>query len=302
MTDDNNNARLPVPKHPPWSEGLLLAFASASGYLTAFAFEAGVATAYGIPFQLIELRLTTIFTALASTLGALYVLPSVLDLVSMISWQPRGPIGRALAPIVPLGVLWLAFASVLGRDLWRVSLWIAALILFIPTFSLTFPLLAFREIQGYRAKLDASAQVDAEFGKRAMAQRAIVAYPRVTVLGLLLVVWLLLAATAGYSRAHQAERFFTLPAQPEMIVLRFYGDKVVLGSADRLHHRIRRQYRVLPFPADLQLREETLGRFVLEPLPPSNALGKPVAPTHQAVGVRSLKSSPPPTPAPAHQP
>src|SRR2546422_5608710 len=78
-------------------------------------------------------------------------------------------------------------------------------------------------------------------------------------------VALLLAVSFGWSLAREQVYYFVVPGQPERVVLRIYGDSIILAPFDRQTRRILPEYTVLRrTTGTITLREERIGPLTVE--------------------------------------
>ncbi len=245
------------------SEAGILALVSTAGYAVAFSFEAGYANALGIPLEVIDVRVSTVFLAVFG------LLITVLALVSYV--DPLFGVLRRVAsapPSVHRVLTWWVFAGFflyIFRPSHPLPRGIALLAGLLTAFELLLPLLTHRSVPGYVAKLRASDQDAAN----------IPTFSRIATEALLgrfgsglvaaFVLFLLTAALSyayGMAQASRRDTFWVRQSSPKFVLLRVYGPNAVIAQFDREKKMLLPNYLVVPF-ADPTTRyhREKIGRL-----------------------------------------
>src|SRR5688572_6161313 len=112
MTENN--------RWPMFSEAMFLAALTGFGYAVAFAYEIGYANAYGIPAELVDIRLTSIFLAIFGMLLSQIILYNLVDAVYPVFSLTRSPVVWYFRVPIALALIAVPFAVVLGWRNWQI--------------------------------------------------------------------------------------------------------------------------------------------------------------------------------------
>nr|WP_319565747.1 hypothetical protein [uncultured Rhodoferax sp.] len=214
------------------TEGVTLAFLTASAYAAGFAYEAGFADHFGIPFELIAISTNLLLKAGAALL--LGILSYIGIAITVWQFVPRSEtllakkvrgflavvliLGLTLSPFLLKGEGWIAFLVLVGL---------------FGFFDFVFPLITQLKKNGYLAKVDAQVKLERD------------AYPH-TLMGvlsrwggrapILLIAGLGLVAVFAYGLGTQNARskieHFLLDGKTDEVILAIYGDVYVSSKFD----------------------------------------------------------------------
>ncbi len=224
MTDENK-------KSTGLSEALLLALVPAIAYGMAYLYEAAYCNAFEIPRHLISLSPTTVLAVTFGLLSSLVFVLWIANLVGGILYPDilGSPIGRAvhgmLIPVVatiiililnrPSGLFWY-FSGVL-------------LILGLLTF--VFPLITNRKRKSYADKLEGQEEIEANVFLLSDHLRNLPLRLRAIVILSAVCLWAAHLLVDGDAR--RQTKFLIPKSQPDRVVLRHYGDLLILAKFDR---------------------------------------------------------------------
>ena len=244
------------------TESVLLAVIPVMAYLLAFGFEYGYYLAYGFPQELIAIDLNRVFAAGTIFLaGVLFVL--ILTTVVLALLPSKHPLTPAVAQVVPLALAYLAFLNYYDR--FDVFAKIFALLLAsYLVYKFVVPLLTQRGVSGYVHKYSTQEQIRQARGTlfRTML-RTFGPTPGIILVYFFIAV--ILSVTFGWHLATQRVCYFVVPDPPERVVLRIYGDSLILARLDRPARQILREYLVLKRTAGaVTLREDCIGPLTVE--------------------------------------
>lgn len=252
----------PTAKRNWVTEGIVVAAIPVMAYLLAFGFEYGFYLAYGFPQELISIDLNRVFVAGAIFLGGavLLLVPAMAVLALLPSEHPLAP---AIAQTVSFVLAYLVFLLVYWRfdTLARILL---LLLLWYLGYKFGLPLLTQRGVRGYVQKYRLHEQTREE---RATLFRTILRTfgPTAGTTVVYFFIALVLSVTIGWNIAREREYYFVAPGLPERVVLRIYGDSIVLARLDRPSRQILREYTVFRRTAgSITLREEHIGPLTVE--------------------------------------
>jgi hypothetical protein len=247
------------------SDPVLLAGLTATSYLMAFAYEVGAANAFAIPPSFIDLQLVPAISQALFALSVLGIMYNALGIVvPLVTAADLGyPLAREMRPMIALLTIlfafWLVGGDVIARQLAAALVFVLAMFLF----RFLFPLLVFRRIPGYIAKLRVSQEVDDQV-QRPFDSIIDSFSPAPVLLGAILLLSLF-SLTAGYAHAKRTKEFFITNLNPETVVLRTYGGRLVTAEFKRDKKTITRRYRVLKIEdPNLVLRREDVGPLAVE--------------------------------------
>jgi len=244
------------------TESVLLAAIPVMAYLLAFGFEYGYYLAYGFPQELISIDLNRVFAAGVVFLGGV-LLVLIVTTVVLALLPSEHPLTPALAQAVTLTVAYLIFLFYYDR--FDIFAWILGLLLlWYLVYKFVIPLLAQRGVSGYVRKYSTHEQIRQTRGTlfRIML-RTFGPTPGIILVYFFIAV--ILSVTFGWRLAAERAYYFVVPGSPERVVLRIYGDSIVLARLDRPMRQILREYTVLRRTAgSITLREERIGPLTVE--------------------------------------
>ncbi len=245
-----------------FTESIAVGAIPVMAYLLAFGFEYGYYLVYGFPQELIDIDLNRVFMAgIIFLAGVLFVLvETTLVLMLLPSEHPLGP---AMARAVTYVLAYLIFLIIFGRlDIFG---WIfGVMVAWYLIYKFAGPVLIQRKVPGYLQKFRAHEQMlQTKATLLHAALRTFGATP-----GNVLVYFLIafvLSVTFGWYLATERVYYLVVPGPPERVVLRIYGDSIVLARLDRPGRRILREYTVFRRTTGaITLREERIGPLAVE--------------------------------------
>lgn len=294
-------------EHVVVSEAILLAGGSSFAYAVAFAYEAGVADHFGIPLQLIDLGLTTVFVGVFAVLLALSRFFQLWAVADPDTLTAKGPISVEVIILIRMFFfVVLPVGFVLGPERWIVTVIIAGSILVLLAFHWIGALIFFRGQPGFRAKLVAfntAIYAGETRGFQTLTDR----FGRYGNLVLFVAFTLLVSAAAGVVSAMDQQTFMVMASAstPEAVVLRIYSDHAVTCVFDRKTKELVPTYRIVAIDdPGFIFRREKLGKLRMRPVdtkpvetkrPPQPAPAQPVKLV--PVPTKSSPATPPKSPA-----
>jgi hypothetical protein len=251
-------------------DGLLVAIVLTAAYLIAFRYESGFASFFEIPKQLIEISLTTLLMLGAgSTLVIVWLTIAASDLW-IIRRQAKHVLNlhlRMFGVYFSTGVFIVWFFFNHHWIAWLVLLSATALIgvwTFFPP-SLIFQQDQRRYLERYNAlarrrfkkhENSLSSAIEQRWGKDVVT-----------------IFWFFLGGLglawwAGNFQASHQEEYYVLDAQPERVVLRFYGDMLITAPFNRDSRQVERQIIIQRTGERMtsQLHKEKIGPLKLRPI------------------------------------
>lgn len=256
--DMENPARSP---RRTWvTDSVLLAAVPAMAYVLAFAFEYGYYFAYGFPQELISVDLNRVFVAGAVFLAGILLLlvPASIVLALLPSDYPLAP---AIAQAATFTLAYLVFLVYYWR--FDVIAWILGLLLlWYLGYKFGLPLTQ-RGVHGYLQKYHKFEQT--RQGRTTLFRTALrVLSPIQSTIVIYFFVAIVLAISFGWSLAREQEHYFVVPGSPERVVLRIYGDSIILAPFDRHTRTILPEYTVVRRTVGaITLRVERVGPLTL---------------------------------------
>ena len=234
---------------PLWlSEGLLIAFATLSGYSVTLSYHRGVAAAFGTPDSLITITPSAVFSSFLFVGTSLLTLTLLSGLVHVRTTSPKWELDRH--PVVFATVLATSVFFSLAGLAWETQ-FIHALIGALPVLTMTF----------------AEWSVDRSGPDSLLPKKTVI----MAGLGLALVMWGYLASfTIGVWAARMQTTFYVVEGSPEQVVLVAYGDTLVCAPLLRAQNQFRPEYvlRKLVDPGGPVLRRERIGSLTIAPVTP----------------------------------
>lgn len=255
----------------PFSDAIVIAGASALSYAVAAVYETSYARVFGIPSELIHVELAIVlksFGAIAGGwLGVWYVMDVVVGILGRGVKTFRG---RLLAiALIPAFVLAAGLLGILGLQHWKgVLFFVIVMGICTAGVSYAFPLIFYRQHSTYRAKYEAYAAEQrqapglVDLTERHFGTRGLV---------IILAAWLSIffAFLAGTYDALDREVFLRPVQNRPEVVLRIYGNNIVVAAFDDKSRTILPRYRVMQLgDTSLTLRSYKLGKVrMAQPAP-----------------------------------
>ena len=235
------NSSLQSQKPAPWiSEGLIIATAPVVAYLYAFLYQGSFAAFFGIPLEFVTISLTTvcIVAVLLVCSFQMFFFTAYFVYLNLKDFRMQPEIRFRLA-----SPSYAAIPTAIGvyyfRSNWR--LWIGGLVTFLVIAGVHFglPLITNRGKKTYIEKLRGQDEVDnaADSPMMRAVQRL---GPHTTTAIILFLYGALISFGAGYSDASKQKEFLMLRVEPELVVLRIYGDNLICAPLDRQTGRLER--------------------------------------------------------------
>jgi hypothetical protein len=245
------------------TESIVLATIPVMAYVLAFGFEYGYYIAYRFPQELISIDLNRVLVAgVAFLAGVVFVV--LLAAVALALLPSEHPLARAVAQGVTFALLYVAFLiyeghfDVFGRILGAA---LAAYLLY----KFAVPLVTQRGVAGYVEKYERQEQAKQLHPTLLRAMLHNIGPLPGTILTYFSIA-VILSVTLGWFLATEQVYYFVVPGSPDRVVLRIYGDSIILAQLDRPTQQILREYTVLRrSAAPVTFREERVGPLTVEP-------------------------------------
>lgn len=255
----------------PFSDAILIAGASALSYAVAAVYENSYARVFGIPSELIQVELAIVLKSFGAIAGGWLGVGYVMDVVvGILGRGIKSFQGRLVAiALVPAFVFGAGLLGILGLQHWKAVLFVV-LVMGICTAGVSYavPLVFYKQHSTYRAKYEAYAAERrqapglVDLTERHFGTRGIVI---VAAAGLSIIF----AFLAGTFDALDREVFLRPVQNRPEVVLRIYGNNIVVAAFDDKSRTILPRYRVIPLgDTSLILRSYKLGKVrMAQPAP-----------------------------------
>ncbi len=210
------------------TEGLLIGYISALGYLSAFCFEKGYLAYFNIPSSLIQINLTSILICIFAVAGGLLIPFFILQLFSIMGiFTIKNALGRSIRKISILSILTLVYLS--ASKFKNVGLPLGALGLYW-FFEFIFPLITQRKKKTMEEKLLAQEQIENTVSGNVPVANFIGRYKIIAIYLYIGVILIGISYIAGQAQAKE-ENIFLIPDQKvNMVVIKSYENyHIVLG-------------------------------------------------------------------------
>lgn len=221
-------------------EALLVAALTGGAYWLTFRYEAAYLGAFGLPPHLVEVSLQTVLTVFLAVSGTIWILFWITNFVAT-SWPEHPAIQEKVfrVGLVLLFPLWHLFNYGFRTEDWLVY---AISLTVIVIFEIVWPFLVFRNKPTFRERIIADEIAEFRVRERGVAGRIFTSLgPTAYSLLVLLVLGSLLANTAGKAKASTQKEFFVFASDPNMAVIRMYGDTIVAIHFDRAKKAFKKQ-------------------------------------------------------------
>ena len=250
-----------------WTEGILVAAASAYAYAAAFAYEAGGAVYFRVPYQLVSVDLIQAFVAGLVLYLSLAWVVMALNVASPLWHRAPKAIRGNLTTAAIYSLLILVPVAILGDyTYWWAVLMMVALVL---SGEFLLPVFTQKDTRGYVNKLVAAAEAETRqttSESPSFLRSLVVRSPRVALSAVLAVSILGAAYLAGLGQARRQEDFLTWPGSPDRAAVFVSTSRMVFADLDRPNHATGTQLTVVEVPAS---NERTLTLEHVGPLHPS---------------------------------
>jgi hypothetical protein len=266
MSNQENN-KIPAGIRNYLTEGIIIASAPLFGYLAALVYESGYAKSFGIPFELVEVDLKSVFIAMSALIGLVLTFQLLIFLFIDFYRKREDPIKLGLLKVSPWIILFSISFYLFGPNGWKEWIFMLVFLSIMTFYVFIFPIISQRGKKGYREKIKAemiaSATEDTWIGR---------GYDLLGIKGGLAIL-LLTGLHYTFYQAGKAEGFkrteyMVTKASSECAVLRIYHDSMVCAPFDRKLKTIKQQFIILKYPDDPEfvLTLEKIGPLHLEQL------------------------------------
>lgn len=288
---------------PVFSEGILLAMVTAGAYLTAFYYERSFAGYFGIPPELINISIVNLFIVGALMLSTLLSVFMPLNLLFMLRPRNMHPVLKIMAaPVVFVLILALIAIYMVGLSAWIYWSIFIILALIVGIVYLAVPAYIHRSKGKYINRLEAQLEIDvvASANTNSLTDLIIARFGW-NLFGVicLFLIANFFATLAGLAAAQQQRKFLVTNTDPEMVVIRTYGENLICAPFDRNKKDVQRSFIILKITGDpkLSLRLENIG-----PLNPVDVQAAPPSPTPQVTPSTIPSTVPTPEQQPSVEP
>lgn len=232
MVDDANEpeGNEDQPRRSWFSEGLFLALGPVAGYLVTYTYEAGFSSAYHFPLSFISLSVESVLLAAGGLIVAVSMLFMSFNVLVMSAARrgSLGPIARAVYFVVAPVAIPLAIIVVLYGPHWRE--WIPVAVVFAVITALHFGFPIFSGGPGsYGDRLAAHEKSDADLPDVGILVAKRLGWPA-TLAVFYFPILLLTTWHVAKAKALNEVDYLVIPEIPQHVVLRQYGDRLILGA------------------------------------------------------------------------
>lgn len=203
----------------PWIP-LLIAVAPALGYGLAYVHERGYCAVYHIPFDLIHLDLTTVLVAIAASLGGLALLLYIAFLAMTVPLDTSATKKKIyLSSILFVFLVLFGFLYLTVEEFIQLSIAFAVFLFSI----FIFPRILLWLIRKFPTKRQRQETLLDRWANNKYLQYGCIA--------ILVIAFIFVSGyLAGRSDAWKKEIFLVPSSNPELVVLKIYGDNIVCGK------------------------------------------------------------------------
>lgn len=207
---------------------LLVAFLSALGYCVAYIFELSYLDYFNVPAQFIQIDLIRTLTATAVTVMSFYIVISIYGLA--LDFQKNAHpffqvVGYAISPVLLLG-------TAIYLNTWTNTIHILVLLsIFILLMLIQLiPPLFNRNICTYWSRVKAGGFFSENINEANAKQES--NFSKFMVRGFLILLGFIFVVGIGGRHAKNETQFWTLKNQPELVIVRVYGDTIIAKKID----------------------------------------------------------------------
>lgn len=225
---------------------ILVILIPAVGYAMSYLYEFSYCEYFDIPKDLVVVSTTSILLAIIGILSAFgviflsfYWFIGIIDSKSILTPLRRSFLRIGLLLICLLGMHLL---SPIPKFEWV----IAFVVIFFAFFEFVFPLISFRKVEGYSAKLEAQERNESNYP--VVHEKLLSTFSVSSKILIWLSLVLICAANLrGSGKAQTQLKFLVLVEEPNFVVLRKYGDYFILGRIDRSSKTVYPEFKFLEF-------------------------------------------------------
>ena len=246
-------------KHVLLTDTIIVASTTVLAYLFAFNFEYGIASTYHIPEGMIDVSLSTAIIAWSGFIGLLPVIIGISNVTSPIILQLPRPLRSFLIHIV-LSLSFLAFVLTVF-NIWHLWLQYSGL-------TIVAQLMFLLSVLRSRRRNKKPFLTVLEEGMHAASQNTHI-YNRVNmwfgkwgkVIFALVLIGYVVSFYLGVFYANWNPKYLVRHSNPEMVVLRIYGDKMICAKFDRSKKELQKDIFILKASDDstTSYKMETIG-------------------------------------------
>jgi len=229
--------------------GILISLVTIITYILVYSYEYGYCHFFNIPVNLIEINLTSIFIIGSALLFVFYLIFTVCWLVSIIIYKPSVPkyINRMIIFNLPILLIVLGYVISYGKIQKEQYVYLGV-ILFLAVFTLIFPLITQRKTKGYFNKLNKQEEHEAKLDKEipSLMTKVVRLVPReLFYLLFYLFISIAVAYNHGDASAMKQTDFTVIKSQPEMVILKKYGDNFIIAKYDSKNKSVANEFSIM---------------------------------------------------------
>jgi len=245
------------------TEGAILFFIPAMGYLLSLSFENGIAKIFGIPYELIIPSFNNILSILSFT-GLLYLfLGLTIILPNPAKFDEKPSYKKYFNPLNILSIFVVILTLLLQKE-WKSIFIIGSVIIFFVIFDLLWPLLVIRGSKTFEEKVKEAEKSEA---KTLLNTYLVFLFQKTgyNFIPLIFDFFLIyfVAGWLGQMYALNQTTFSTISNMKDNVILRRYGDNLISADFDRINKLIKNNYRVIKID-NLELKIEKIGPLKAE--------------------------------------
>lgn len=211
---------------------LLVAFLSALGYCVAYIFELNYLNYFNVPSQFIQIDLIRTLTATTVTVISLYIVISIYGLALDFQKQAHPfaqVIGYAISPVLILGIGFYL-------NTWTniIHIWILVSIFLLLMLIQLLPPLLNKNLSTYWSRVKVGGFFSKNTNEANIKPES--NFSKFMVRGLLIFYAFAFIAGIASRHAKNETQFLTLKNQPELVIIRVYGDTIIAKKIDLATH------------------------------------------------------------------
>ncbi|MDO7487058.1 hypothetical protein Q5O89_16945 [Peribacillus frigoritolerans] len=236
-----------------YDTGLLIGMCTLVGYYMAYSFQKGKYSYYGITEIFInQVDIVTIIFSITIIGGIFFPVYSLYDNLRTILRSYQSPIGNLLLyPFLPLFI-----AGILLMLLTEYYIVIPIILLVIIIWIFVSPIITYKEIQGYRNKLQKKVDYNDDEGfTLTNIMFTFKHYPTARIFiscGFLIMIGPI-ANMVGLNDAKIEKNYFTLEHKnQEYLVIDEYGDNIIIAPFDKKKNTIKKEFQIIEVKSDFE--------------------------------------------------
>ncbi len=280
------------------TEGILLALAPPFSYFLAFSYESGFAQHFDIPINFIQVGFIDVIIFASVVFGGIVFFIVMINPIVMFF-----PLKKVFL-LVPLSstalVIFIISFFLFGYSNWKYWFFSLLFLMFYVFLDFGMPLFSQRNVSGYMNKWVAQKEHEQKINESNPDFFILIGRHyggRLLFIIIGLMVSVLIVTNSGLAKAVNQDEFLVLDTSPEMVILRIYGDRMIVAPFNRKTQEVESKFIIKTLGEDdnLVISPEDIGPLKLKPtLTPTPLPTSTFTPSPTATAIPTSTNTPVP--------